>query len=130
MKTRIIIFFCVVFVCCFISKNTLAQTLSIEYKYTGTVGNNSVEVVFIELDKWYNHLQGYYFYTKYNKKIEFRGEDGVFEGMVKLTESVNGKNTGYFVFYDLDYSKRKLTGKWYTMDGRKSYTVVLTKSNL
>jgi len=113
----------------FISKNLSAQTRSVEYEYTGTIGNNSVKVTFLELEQMYNWLQGYFLYTKYNKKIEFRGEEGVFDGKEKLTESVDGKNTGYFIFYDLDYSKTKITGKWYTMDGSKSYDVVLNKVN-
>ncbi len=115
-------------ICLFISKSAIAQTGAVPYKYTGTIGNNAVIVTFLELDQWYDRVQGYYVYTKDNKNIEFRGEEMDFEGEQKLTESKNGQNTGYFIFYDLDYSKTKITGKWFTMDGEKSYDVLLTKS--
>jgi hypothetical protein len=111
----------------FFSKNLLAQTRFVEYKFTGAIGNNLITLTFVEPDHFYNYLQGYYYYTKYKKKIEFSGEEGVFDGQVKLTETANGKNTGYFVFNNLDYSKNKIVGKWYTIDGRKSFDVVLNK---
>jgi hypothetical protein len=111
----------------FISNTVTAQTQYAEYEYTGKIGNNAINLIFLEPDHFYNHLQGVYSYTKYNKRIEFNGEDGEFEGKVKLIESVNGKNTGYFVFNDLDYTKNKIIGKWYSMDGSKSFDVILYK---
>ena len=111
-----------------LSSKLLAQTQYVEYKFQGTINNNPIVITFLEPDHFFNYFQGNYFYTKYNKKIEFRGEDGVFDGHVKLTESVNGINTGYFIFENLDYSKNKVVGKWYSMDGKKSYDVILTKS--
>ena len=114
-------------ICIAISKYASSQTQFVEYKFTGTIGNNQIAMTFLEPDHFYNYLQGYYSYTKYKKDIEFQGEDGVFDGEEKLIESSNGKNTGYFIFYNLDYSKSKIIGKWYTMDGSKSYTVTLMK---
>jgi len=113
----------------FLSTKIYAQTQFTEYKFQGTINNNPIIITFLEPDHFYNYFQGNYYYTKYKKKIEFRGVDGVFDGHVKLTESVNGKNTGYFIFENLDYSKNKVVGKWYSMDGEKSYDVILTKTS-
>lgn len=99
----------------------------VDYEFTGTIGNNSIELTFQEFATNYNWLSGYYSYTKYNKTIEFAGEEGVFDGQILLKETVNGQNTGYFIFNNLDYSQNKIVGKWYNMDGSVSYDVVLNK---
>lgn len=109
--------------------NTSAQTQFDQIKYVGTIGNNPVVLKFIVPDHFYNYIQGYYYYTKYKKEIEFRGKDEVFQGEIKLTEKVNGKSTGYFIFNNLDGIDfpGKLNGKWYTMDRKKSFDVLLRK---
>lgn len=99
----------------------------VDYNFTGTIGNNSIQLTFQEFATNYNWLSGYYSYTKYNKTIEFAGEEGVFDGQILLKETVNGQNTGYFIFNNLDYSQNKIVGKWYNMDGSVSYDVVLNK---
>ena len=111
----------------FISKNINAQTHYSSVKYTGSIGSNSIVLNFIIPDHFYNYIQGNYYYTKYKKEIEFKGEEEVFQGEIKLIESVNDKNTGYFIFNNLDGIDfpKNLIGKWYTMDRKNSYDVIL-----
>ena len=67
------------------------------------------------------------------KKIEFRSPTSMFDSL-QMLESVNGKNTGYFIFKGNWQSCKyipdddggsahdfpdHLIGKWYTMDGKK-----------
>jgi hypothetical protein len=113
----------------FISNSVFSQTRTTEYKYKGYIGNSEVFVTFEELDHHYDRIQGYYVYTKYNKRIYFEGESGVFDGKQKLTENVGGTNTGYFIFYNLNYSSNSVQGKWFSMDGNRSYNVTLSKDN-
>ena len=82
----------------FISTKISAQTQYEEFSYNGMIGSSPIVLTFFVPNNFYNYIEGSYFYTKYNRIIEFRGEEGVFEGAIKLTESVNGKKTGYFVF--------------------------------
>ena len=127
MKKNKIILILLLLTGLFISKNINAQTLYSKVKYSGSIGSNPIVLNFLVPDHFYNYIQGNYYYTKYKKKIEFRGEDEVFQGEIKLTESVKGKNTGYFLFDNLDGIDfpKKLIGKWYTMDRKKSYDVIL-----
>jgi len=127
VKKNKIILIVILLTSIFISKNINAQTLYSKVKYTGSIGSNPIVLNFLVPDHFYNYIQGNYYYTKYKKKIEFRGEDEVFQGEIKLTESVKGKNTGYFLFDNLDGIDfpKKLIGKWYTMDRIKSYDVIL-----
>jgi hypothetical protein len=127
MKKNKIILILLLLTSIFISKNINAQTLYSKVKYSGSIGSNPIVLNFLVPDHFYNYIQGNYYYTKYKKKIEFRGEDEVFQGEIKLTESVKGKNTGYFLFDNLDGIDfpKKLIGKWYTMDRKKSYDVIL-----
>jgi hypothetical protein len=111
----------------FTSTEMLSQSPVVEYKFSGTIGTSAIELTFVEPANWYNYIQGYYVYTKYKSKIEFKGDEGVFDGKVILTEYTEGKETGYFVFFDLDYTKAKIEGKWYTMDGSKVFDVTLNK---
>jgi len=113
----------------FISTKISAQTQYEEFSYNGMIGSSPIVLTFFVPNNFYNYIQGSYYYTKYNSIIEFRGEEGVFEGAIKLTESVNGKKTGYFVFNNIDGIEwpRKIVGKWYNIYGSKSYDVTLSK---
>jgi len=114
-----------------VSTNLSAQINVEEYKYGGTIGNIQIDLTFQVPSRFYNYIFGKYSYKSVGEDIWFRGEDGVFEGAIKLTESVDDKNTGYFVFNNLngiDFP-RKIVGKWYTMDRSRSYDVTLYKTN-
>jgi hypothetical protein len=117
-----------IYLCIFISKNISAQIIIDEVKYNGKIGSSPIILTFLVPDHFYNYIHGNYYYTKYKKEIEFQGEDGVFEGSIKLLESFNGKNTGYFIFDNIDGIEfpKKIVGKWYNVDGSKSFDVALT----
>jgi hypothetical protein len=111
------------------STNLSAQISVEEYKYNGTIGNIPIELTFQVPSRFYNYIIGKYSYKSVGETIWFRGEDGVFEGAIKLTESVDGKDTGFFVFNNfngLDFPG-KIVGKWYSMDRSRSYNVTLYK---
>lgn len=124
-KTLTILLLCIAF---FTSKNLSAQRQFVEYKFAGTIGKSPVVLSFIEPDHFYNFIEGNYRFIKYGKSFKFKGEDGVFDGTVKLTTFYNGKKTGYFIFENLDYSKKRIRGKWYNKSGSKSFDVVLKKA--
>ena len=115
-----------------LSTKLSAQTLYAAYIFNGSIGKNSIVLTFIVPDHFYNYDQGSYYYTKNKQKIEFRGQDMAeinADGVQKLTETVNGINTGYFIFNNLDViESKKIVGKWFTMDGKTVYPVVLTLS--
>ncbi len=114
----------------FIASTNLSAQINVEeYKYSGTIGNIPIELAFQVPSRMYNFIMGKYSYKSVGEDIWFRGEDGVFEGAIKLTESVDGKDTGYFVFNNLNGMDfpRKIVGKWYTMDRSRSYDVTLYK---
>jgi hypothetical protein len=111
------------------STNLSAQISVEEYNYSGTIGNIPIDLTFQVPSRFYNYIIGKYSYKSVGETIWFRGEDGVFEGAIKLTESVDDKNTGFFVFNNLngfDFPW-KIVGKWYTMDRSRSYDVTLYK---
>jgi hypothetical protein len=112
----------------FVSIKVSSQTLYEEYKYTGTINGNPIVLTFLVPDHFYNNLQGTYYYTKYNKEIEFKGDESDFAGRVSLTESIDGKETGKFIFIDLNYDESKIVGNWYSPEREKLYDVVLTSS--
>jgi hypothetical protein len=65
---------------------------------------------------------GEYYYTNSKGKIFLCSSDDV-----KIVESVNGKETGYFIL-DSDWNKKvgqTISGKWYSLSKRVSYPVVL-----
>jgi hypothetical protein len=115
-----------IFLSIFLIKNGKAQTMYTDYNFVGTIGPTSVKLTFQEPDHFYNHYQGYYF-NDAKQKYEFKGEDGVFDGKITLTESIDGQNVGYLVFEDLDYSKPKIVGKWFNSDFSMTYDIVLSK---
>jgi len=59
------------------------------------IGSCPIVFAFFVPAYFYNNIQCNYYYKKYNRIIEFRGAEGVFEGAFKLTKSFNEK-TGYF----------------------------------
>ena len=62
------------------------------------------------------------FRFKANSKIFLCSSDDV-----KIVESVNGKETGYFIL-DADWNKKvgqTISGKWYSLSKSVSYPVVL-----
>jgi hypothetical protein len=64
---------------------------------------------------------GEYYYLSKKKIIDLCSDDDV-----KIIERVNGKSTGYFVLNNWDKRVgQTVLGKWYTMDGKKSYPVSL-----
>jgi len=65
---------------------------------------------------------GKYYYTNSKGKILLCSSDDV-----KIVESVNGKETGYFIL-DADWNKKvgqTISGKWYSLSKSVSYPVVL-----
>jgi hypothetical protein len=69
---------------------------------------------------------GEYYYVKMKKNIFLCSTNNDL-GVEQIIETVNGKETGYFIFDD-NWDKQpgqKVMGTWYTMDGRKSYNVAL-----
>jgi hypothetical protein len=111
------------------STNLSAQISTQEHRYNGNIGTMPIKLTFHVPSRMYNFISGTYFYKSVRQDIWFRGEHGVFEGAIKLTESVDGKDTGYFVFNNfngMDFP-RKIVGKWYTMDRSRSYDVTLYK---
>ncbi len=64
---------------------------------------------------------GKYFYVSKKKEIDLcSGDDG------KIIESVDGKESGYFIINKWDKKiGQTVVGSWHTMDGRKSYPVNL-----
>jgi hypothetical protein len=65
---------------------------------------------------------GEYYYTNSKGKIFLCSSDDV-----KIVESVNGKETGYFIL-DSDWNKKvgqTISGKWYSLSKKVSYPVVL-----
>jgi hypothetical protein len=65
---------------------------------------------------------GEYYYTNSKGKIFLCSSDDV-----KIVESVNGKETGYFIL-DADWNKKvgqTISGKWYSLSKSVSYPVVL-----
>ena len=109
----------------FLLTNLNAQKAYDSRKYSGTIGKNPIVLEMVSGDFW----MGDYYYTKHNKKIQFTSDKMIYEEgkQIKLKEFVNGKNTGYFLFTVIDFNKKKLNGKWFTPDGKKSYVVLLTK---
>ena len=130
----------ILFLTVFLSNRLSAQVTFETYKYSGTIGGNAVFMTFYANECAGCSVNGDYYYIKYNKKIEFRST----YNSLKIIESVNGKDTGYFIFkgnyqagkYNPDADggpaaydfPDKLIGKWYTMNGTKSYDVVLKKN--
>jgi hypothetical protein len=111
------------------STNLSAQISTEEHRYSGNIGTLPIELTFHVPSRMYNFISGTYFYKSVRQDIWFRGEHGVFEGAIKLTESVDGKDTGFFVFNNfngLDFPG-KIVGKWYSMDRSRSYNVTLYK---
>ena len=115
-----------IFLSIFFIKNVTAQTIYTDYNFVGTIGPTSVKLTFQEPDHFYNYYQGYY-YNGAKQKYEFKGEEGVFEGKITLTESIDGQDVGYLVFEDLDYSKPKIVGKWFNYNFSKTYDIILYK---
>lgn len=115
----------------FFTGDAIAQIEITEVRYSGTIGSSAIVLTFEIPSRHYNEVHGSYYYTQYRKNIVFKDEEGVFEGPVKLTEYYNGKPTGYFRFRDLDGFDfpSSLSGKWYSMDGQKSYPVSLRRIN-
>ena len=125
-KISLLLGFCILY---FLPGRLSAQTLYESYIFKGTIGAKSIVLTFLVSDHFYNYDQGSYYYTKQKKKIGFRGPDfseiGA-DSTQKMIETVNGKKTGYFVFTNLDVmSPKKIIGKWYSMDGKTSFPVVL-----
>ena len=63
-------------------------------------------------------------------RINFSSEEIVGNGKVILYEKVNNIKTGFFVFKNIDLKKNILKGQWFSIDGSKSYKVILNKINL
>ena len=64
---------------------------------------------------------GKYFYVSKKKEIDLCSGDDE-----KIIESVDGKESGYFIINKWDKKiGQTVVGSWHTMDGRKSYPVNL-----
>ena len=65
---------------------------------------------------------GEYSYTSTKREISLCSEDEE-----RIIETTNGKETGYFIIGDWNKSiGQTVMGTWYSMDGKKSYSVQLT----
>ena len=135
MKRTVVLL--VLFLSILVSNTISAQTLYDTYKFTGTIGDAAIVLNFRIPGNMYNWDQGDYYYVQFKKTIEFAGTEqkaGSNEPQ-KLIERTNGIATGYFIFDSPDYflmeiitQNKILTGKWYSMDGKKSFKVVLNKA--
>ena len=64
---------------------------------------------------------GEYYYSSKKKNIRLCSEDDE-----KIIERVGGKETGYFILKDWNKKiGQTVVGSWHSMDGKKSYPVVL-----
>ena len=64
---------------------------------------------------------GEYYYSSKKKKIRLCSEDDE-----KIIERVDGNATGYFILKDWNKKiGQTVVGSWHSMDGKKSYPVVL-----
>jgi hypothetical protein len=94
-----------------------------ETKLKGTIGKYEI---FMTLAVPYGGASscftvGKYFYVSKKKKIDLCSEDDE-----KIIENTNGIDTGYFIINNWDKKVgQTVVGSWHTMDGRKSYPVVL-----
>ena len=142
MKSRLTITFILFFFSAAVRAQDFGNIYE-EVKYTGKVGTSDVVLTIRYMG---NVLQGEYYYTKYNKVINFMSKkDYVDEsGSVVMYEYIdNGlsnyddvleamkKSTGSFVFslQDLDNfdTSSKLSGKWVSASTGEKYIVELTK---
>ena len=94
-----------------------------ETKFEGTIG--SYGIVMTLAIPYGGATQcfttGEYYYSKVNKRIDLCSEDDE-----KIIERVEGNETGYFVLKDWNKEiGQTVVGSWYTIDGAKSYPVVL-----
>ena len=94
--------------------------------YKGSIGKYKIVMEIVQDD----YFSGDYFYLTQNKKINFSSEEIVGNGKVILYEMVNNIKTGFFVFKNIDFKKNILKGQWFSIDGSKSYKVILNKINL
>lgn len=103
--------------CCYSQKAYETAT------YKGKVGKYKIIMEIVHGDNFY----GDYFYLSKNKKISFSAEETIQNGKIILYEKVNDVKTGFFVFKSIDFEKNSLSGKWFSIDGSKSYDVILYK---
>lgn len=94
--------------------------------YKGSIGKYKIVMEIVQDD----YFSGNYFYLSQNKKINFSSDEVIGNGKVILYEKVNNIKTGFFVFKNIDFEKNILKGKWFSIDGSKSYEVILYKLNL
>jgi hypothetical protein len=103
-----------------------AQKAYFSATYKGKIGKYPIIMELVQGDSFY----GDYFYLSKNKKITLSTDDNVNnKGKVILYEKVNNVKTGFFVFNTINFDKASLRGKWYSIDGSKSYDVVLYQIN-
>jgi len=110
------------------------QSMYETYSYKGTIGDEPIHLNFYLPENWYNFDAGEYYYDKFKKNIELKGEEPITgeEKQQKIFEMVDGKKSGYFIFDSEDYflvglfGKSNITGIWHSMDGKTSLKVALT----
>lgn len=130
MKTKLLIAF-------LLTSNLLvfSQRRVSTYTYKGLLGKYAIVLNIYIPESWYNYDSGDYYYVKNKVVIEFEGSEQKTgkETKQRLYETVNGKRTGYFIFDSPDYflsdivNNQRITGKWYSMDGKRSYDVFLSR---
>jgi len=102
-------------------------------RYLGVIGQSKIELTF----EFYGHAYhtGVYHYLDYKtKQHSFSSKDwynNENKGAEKLIDSDEKfDEVGYFTFDKedvIDSTPETITGKWYSMDGKKEYAVVLQK---
>ena len=130
MKTRFLIAFILTS-----TSMVFSQQGVVTYSYKGMLGNSAIVLNLYIPGNWYNYDYGDYYYVKNKVVIEFQGSEQKTgkEKKQRLYETVNGKRTGYFIFDSPDYflsdivHNQRITGKWYSMDGKRSYDVFLSR---
>lgn len=128
------IFFTILFI---ISTTKLMAQTDV-FKYSGTIGNKPIVLLFYLPSHWYCYDYGEYYYATDKKKIKFKGSSPEGNDSIpqKLYEIKNGKKTGYFIFNSSDYflmdkfEEKTMTGKWYSTDGKISYNVFLKRMKI
>ncbi len=84
---------------------------SITYNFSGTL-NNKYEIN-MSLNKIDGYLTGSYYYTSKNIPISLKGT--IQNGSIKMTETLNGKSTGYF---DGRLNGNVISGIWTSPNGK------------
>lgn len=105
-------------------------------RYIGNVGNNHIEMtlnmVYPAHQGWMEnqnfYYKGQYKYIKIGAYISLQSHYLNNAQSYKITEYVNGRVTGYFIFKPFGCGDKFVSGTWVSPDGTRKYPVSLTRS--